>query len=269
MALGFSSGARPAVARVCLCVRSTLERGEQWAALCLPFWQDIYLKGKSNQSGRRAADCKPRRRLSKGRLRWLFIRCRAPFSRVQTIYIYFKTNIHRGRCHYTHIRTCDKMHHVSSDAHAPPVWFGLNKVPDRIPIKPSYFDLVPQLSCRFSCQLWLSWAAAGNNMTTISGKSSKICTVQQKHTHTKIESYVFELQMQVSCLWLCFGNIVDRSDHSVVEATAAIPLRELHAYFSHEMSTQIIGQHSSNYWRWAVDPVTDAQGCFSCKLMSW
>lgn len=89
------------------------------------------------------------------------------------------------------------------------------------------------------------------------------------HTHTKIASYVFELQMQVSCLWLCFGNIVDRSDHSVVEATATIPLRELHAYFSNEMSTQIIGQRSSNYWRWAVDPVTDAQGCFSCKLMWW
>lgn len=91
----------------------------------------------------------------------------------------------------------------------------------------------------------------------------------ETHTHTQIASYVFELQMQVSCLWLCFGNIVDRSDHSVVEATAAIPLRELHAYFSHEMSTQIIGQRSSNYWRWAVDPVTDAQGCFSCKLMWW
>lgn len=98
----FSSGARPAVARVRLCVRSTLERGEQWAALCLPFWQDIYLKGKSNQSGRRAADCKPRRRLSKGRLRWLFIRCRAPFSRVQTIYIFQNKYTPRQMSLHTH-----------------------------------------------------------------------------------------------------------------------------------------------------------------------
>lgn len=40
------------------------------------------------------------------------------------------------------------------------------------PAEPNYFDFVPQFACcSLCCRLWLSWAAASNILTTVSGKS--------------------------------------------------------------------------------------------------